>query len=154
MTTMTRKEFAALQREWNQKLKAAGFEDIEKWDSVAVKSKQQIQFIKGHIRWSVYKTKANYLTQASDKFEYYRVLGLFGHHGPCKPRYKEILIEAAVTGCITQAIKNIDSKVNLYVVLRYINKNFPIMLEFVNSMDAEVDEVNELEEEGYDRRYN
>lgn len=137
---MTKQEELALRAYWNRKLKESGFQDIEKWDSFISKRKQKVQFIRSHIRWDRYKTKQKFLEQSTDLQSYFRVLGIYAHHGPIKPKYKEIIIKYSELGFLSKALRALGSKISPIVVQRYLNTNKLKMLHFVNEMDSRDDQ--------------
>jgi len=129
---MTKKEELELRCIWNKKLKESGFQDIEKWDGFSTRKKKQLHFIRSHIRWSDFKTKKNFHQTSEETFNYFRVLGLFAHHGPVTAKYKEILIEYTMCGSLSKAIRTIDPNIKHSATLEYIHRNFKKMLKFVN----------------------
>ena len=132
---MNTRELMSLKMEWNRKLKDSGFQDIEMWDSFKIRN--SIKFIRSHIRWDMYKTKENFLNSKEEYSNYFRVLGIYAHHGPMPLKYKDIIIEYGNTGSIPQAIKNIKSTVAPTAVYNYLQRNLNKMITFVNELDRD-----------------
>ena len=134
LPTYTKKQIFELELEYNRKLKASGFQDIEKW-STSKRKVKRLQFIRGHTRWFIYKTKRKFLELKNESFNYYRVLGLFANHAPTDPileQYREIIKEYAMSGCLSKAVRKINPTINRKSVCTYINTNLKKMILFVN----------------------
>ena len=136
---ITKKEEFALRMQWNRKLKESGFQDIEKWDSFKVKNKQKIQFIRSHIRWSDFGTKEKFLRVGDDTSSYFRVLGLYAHHGPIKDKYRELFLLYCDNGNLKKSIRDLKLDVTVQAVHMYITRNMPKMVKYVNDLDNESD---------------
>ena len=128
----TKREEMILRTVWNKKLKDSGFKDIEMWDSFDKRKTQRIQFIRSHIRWSHYKTKQKFLEQGDNLSNYFRVLGLYAHHGPIKEKYKEIVILYTELGSIPKSLQALNSNIQQRAIQKYLVTNMPKMLKFVN----------------------
>lgn len=134
--TLSKQEFIALDHEWRLKLKESGFKDIEFWDNS--KSKKRVRFIRGHVRWFSYKTKAFYLMKSRDTECYFRVIGVYINHCKTVPdKYKKILEHYVECGLVGQAIKKSGLEIPVQTVWSYIVRNFAKMLTFVNALDDE-----------------
>jgi len=117
------------------KLKKSGFEDIEKWQNAYKGNDNQIKFIKGHIRWSRYGSKKNYLMREEDLKSYFRIVGLFAYHAPeavLPLKYRAILQTYAQCGSLTEAIKANNSTITVGSLYKFLERHHNDILAFVN----------------------
>lgn len=130
-----------LQREWNQKLKASGFQDIEKWGSDKI--------IKGHIRWSHYKTPNNFKSKAQFIAEYFRIIGLYANQCPtASKKYIKVLQKYVEVGSKPKAIEGTD--IPLGTFKSYLARNFSKMVKFVRELEEEEDMMDRMIEKHAD----
>lgn len=137
---MTNKELDNLEYVWNEKLKEAGFENIEMWRMKYERKFETVKFIKGHIRWDDYKNITNFTNIMHNKEEYYRIIGIYAHHGPTftvMELYRDILKELAMTGNMAKAIRNCGSDVKISALGMFLKRNFQQMSDFVRNIDKE-----------------
>jgi len=140
---MTKEELYKLKHEWRLKLKESGFEDIELWNNG---DQRNVKFIKGHLRYR--SQSALQLNQKiNETKEFFRIIGLYANHCKTIPfKYIILLQDYAITGNMTQSLRNTKSDISIRAATKYVQSNFPKMIAFVD---------NEFkDEEDYDRRIN
>lgn len=123
-----------LEQTYRIKLKKSGFNDIEKWTNIFKRDDTQIKFIKGHIRWSFFKTKEQFIMTQDDAGNYFRLLGLFAYHAPeslLPEKYRAILQSYAQIGSMPQAIKENNSTLVRSTVHGYLERNHKKIMNFL-----------------------
>jgi len=115
------------------KLKRAGFQDIEAWSSNISQIKKKVKtspFIRGHIRWSVYKTKDVFNRLQNETSDYLRVLEYAAYNGFFKQKQSIAIQLYVMNGSLHLACK--EAGIDRSSFTKYLHRNLKELLSFYN----------------------
>lgn len=129
--TYSKQELIKLEHTYRLLLRKSGFLDIEQWDNSPKRKRKQVKFIRNSIRYRG-KTSLVYFTEAREKEEFFRIIGLYAYHANiADKRYKKVLQDYSLTGNLSLSVRNTGNCIRGDYVWRCIKRDFPAMLKFV-----------------------
>ncbi len=122
------KSFPDLQKEWYKKLEDEGFKDIEAGFGDKFKVRLRYQ-----------KSKGSFIRNWIQTTDFFRVIGIYIHNAEgIKMHHLEILENYIECGSIPEAIERTNWAIKPISMWKYLERNFPKMLKFVNELDRNV----------------